>query len=115
MDVPGFFSCRARPPRRQPSTTGPDALEPSSGRRGIRSDEIAQRFPQGAEPGLVVPPLLDAVLVDRTAYLLRADGTDGSSVGMELQAGGLERQTTVVEQPADLAFRIRDQVLVVDP
>src|SRR6266480_3944181 len=75
--------------------------------------ELAERFLERPQPRFVVTPLIDAVGVDRTANLLRADGLHDAGILVELQTLLLERQPAVLEQLAYLRLGIGDQAFVV--
>ena len=66
--------------------------------RNNRSQNIAQR----GKPGLEIPPLFHAIAENGPANLLGTRGAHGAVVLIEAQAGGLERETAIVEQPANL-------------
>src|SRR5207302_10486832 len=70
------------------------------------------RLLQPRKPGLVVTPLIDAFGIERLADLLRADGLHDAGILVEAQAPRFERQATVVKEPAQFAFRIVDEALV---
>src|SRR5438874_1539304 len=90
------------------------ACAAARGRRGYRValHEIAERLLQPRKPGLVVTPLIDAFGIERLADLLRADGLHDAGILVEAQAPRFERQATVVKEPAQFAFRIVDEALV---
>src|SRR5205085_7813399 len=83
--------------------------------RRVTLHEIPQRLPQRSEPLLVVPPLLDALGVERLADLFGADRAHDARVFVEPQALLLERQTAVGEELLQLAARIGYEPLVVEP
>src|SRR5438094_4527737 len=103
----GFFSLQHREPR-------PAARYHASRMRALRSagQEVSQRAFERAEPGLEVPPLVDALFIYRLANLLGARGADAPLGAVELYAGGLERQSEEVQQAADVAFEILDDTRV---
>src|SRR5579862_27226 len=80
----------------------------------IRLDRIAERVPQLPQQRLEPAPLLDAVSEDRLAHLFGAGGAHRALGFVEAQALLLERQPAMVEQAADLRFRLGDHVLVQD-
>src|SRR6266853_1425587 len=79
----------------------------------VALDQVAERRRQRRKPRLIVTPLIDTVTVDRSADLLRADRLHDARIFVELQALWLERQPAVVEELAQLTFRIVDDSLVV--
>src|SRR5207302_8778372 len=103
----GFFSLQYREPR-------PAAPYHASRIRALQSagQEVSQRAFERAEPGLEVPPLVDALFIYRLANLLGARGAHAAICPVELYAGGLERQSEEVQQAADIAFEILDDALV---
>ena len=66
---------------------------------------LAERVLQRSQPGLVMPPLVQSLAEDGPADLFGAGGAHGASRFVETQAGVLERQAAVVQQPADLRLR----------
>src|SRR6266478_5448468 len=74
---------------------------------------VAQRVFERTQPRLVVPPQIESLTIDRLAHLLGTRGSDAALGLVELNAGRLERQFAVVEDPADAALQIPDHVLVV--
>jgi hypothetical protein len=66
------------------------------------------------EPWLVGAPLVESGPVDRAADLLGAGGAHGARIFVEAQAGRIEGEAQMVEQPPDLSLRIVDQPFVDD-
>src|SRR5688572_5924553 len=79
---------------------------------GVGLREIAERGGERPEPRRERLPLPDPVAVDRTTDLLARGGADRAGRSVELEAGRLEREPEIVEQRADLGFRIVEQALV---
>ena len=71
-------------------------------------ERIAQRGLHRPQPWLVMSPGIDPVAIDRAAHLLGAWRGDGALVAMRGQAGVVERQAKIVDQPPRLPFRIVD-------
>src|ERR1700736_128568 len=69
---------------------------------------------QGTEPGLEVPPLIDAFFEDRPAYLLRTRGSDAPLGLVELHALRFELETAEIQNSAHISFEIVDHVFVLD-
>src|SRR5260370_24504026 len=67
------------------------------------------------QPRLVVPPEVESLAIDRLAHLLGTRGSDAALGLVELNAGLLERQFAVVDDPAAAILPIPDHVLVVHP
>src|SRR2546429_7154775 len=99
-----------------PAASGPPPAAPyhASRIRALRSagQELPQRVFDRPEPGLEAPPLVDALFIYRLANLLGARGAHAAICPVELDAGGLERQSEEVQQAADIAFEILDDALV---
>src|SRR5690348_7041609 len=74
----------------------------------------AERRLERAEPRFIILPYIDAVAVDRAPHLFGARRADRALVGVELEAGPIERHADEIEQPPDFAFGIVDQALVED-
>src|SRR5437588_13123420 len=103
----GFFSLQYREPR-------PAAPYHASRIRALQSagQEVPQHAFERPEPGLEAPPLIDPLFIYRLANLLGARGAHAAIRPVELDAGGLERQSEEVQQAADIAFEILDDALV---
>src|SRR5262249_21013815 len=82
------------------------------GRVGLQSG--AKRALEGAEPGLVVAPMLHGVAKDGLSHLFGACRAHCACILVEPQAALLERQAAVVEQTSHFGFRVLDQGLVND-
>src|SRR5437667_12728230 len=84
----GFFSLQHREPR-------PAAPYHASRIRALQSagQEVSQRAFERAEPGLEVPPLVDALFIYRLANLLGARGAQAAICPGEIYSGGLERHS----------------------
>src|SRR5262245_36219494 len=72
----------------------------------------AERAFQRVQPGLVIPPVIDSLAIDRLAHLLRAGGAHGALVLVEPQTALVERQAAIVEQAPDFALGVRDHALI---
>ncbi len=72
-----------------------------------------EHFDQFPEPGFVVAPQVDRTRIDRLPDLLRTRRLDRALRFVEAQAVRLERQPAEGQQPADLAFQVGHNVLIV--
>src|SRR5438874_12665130 len=101
-----FFSAASGPP--------PAAPYHASRIRALQSagQEVPQRAFERPEPGLEAPPLVDPLFIYRLANLLGARRAYAALGPVELDAGGLERQSEEVQQAADIAFEMLDDALV---
>src|ERR1043166_4868710 len=73
---------------------------------------VGERILKLTEPRFVVAPTSKSGAVDRLANLLGAWSVD-CTLGLEVaQAALFERQVEIVEQTADLAFEVINQVVV---
>ena len=71
-----------------------------------------ERRPERPEPGLEALPLIESVLENRPAHLLRTGSAHAALGLVELQALRLERQPAEFENAPDIAFQIIDHFLV---
>src|SRR5215472_9493367 len=111
MRSDGASSFESRPSVKRPFNTEPrtraaGSLEPVQG--------IPQRTPQRLELLLEMSPVAHSLGIDRLAHLLGAWRTHRTRGLVLAEAGRLERQAAVFEQPADIRFRIAYQLLVLD-
>src|SRR5262249_8026897 len=81
----------------------------------VAVDGVPERGLERAEPGFVLAPLVQSGGEDRLAPLLGAGRAHAAAVGVEFDAGRLELQAAVAEDPPHRAFQVLDHVLVVDP
>ncbi len=75
---------------------------------GERSEHLAQR----TQPRLEVLPLVDALAIDRAANLLGTRRVHPPLGLVEVDAGSLEFEAAVVQDPPHAAFEVVDDVLV---
>src|SRR3974390_2509969 len=73
--------------RGDPGTSAMDSPFEAEGPSGC--GEVPERLPERSEPGLKVPPLVEALLVNRLAHLLGTRGPDAALRLVELEASWL--------------------------
>src|SRR5256886_16378521 len=80
----------------------------------VAAQGITERLLQWPEPRLVVTPLVETLAKDRLTHLLGTRRADAALGAVVVQARRLERQFAELEQAPDAAFKILDDVLVMD-
>ncbi len=68
-----------------------------------------------AEPGLKIPPLIEAFLENRPAPLFGTRGSYAAFGFIELDALRFESESAEIQNAAHIAFEIVDHILVLDP
>src|ERR1700690_1836129 len=80
--------------------------------RFLRLRVPRQRRLQRSQPGFVMPPLVNALAVDRPANLFGAGSMDAAFGLVKFNAGRLEVQFAELEDPPNAAFEVIENVLV---
>src|SRR5579864_8795585 len=75
---------------------------------------MRQYLLQGIEPGLEIPPLIDAFLENWAAHLLRARGSYAALGFVELHALGFEFKSAKIQYPAHVRLEIVDHGFMLD-
>src|SRR3974390_2200763 len=86
------------------------ASAPSSARRGFSLQRVKQR----SEMPLIITPTSHRSHEQRLPHLPTARGHDRALRLVEIQAGGLPRQTEKTDQPAAFGFQAGNQRFIAD-
>src|SRR5271154_678913 len=101
---------------RRPRQSGPRFVVASNKRWRcsvpVGGQSVAEAILERAQPGFVIPPLVDAFAADGLSHLLRTDRVHVTLSLMELQAGRLEAQATEVQDAAHIALQVLHHVFV---
>src|SRR5262249_58884362 len=77
-------------------------------------ERVRESCAQRSEPRLIVPPLVERLTIDRLAHLLRARSAHATLGPIELDAGFLELEPTIIEDSPDVPFEIAHDILILD-
>src|SRR5580658_6918006 len=86
----------------------------NSAKTRSRVCKITERFLQFAKPWFEVLPLFGGAAVDRFADLFRRRRQHGATGFPETEAALVERQTAIIQHPADFGLGIVNQIFIAD-